>query len=414
MNAAAAPPTGQSPVTGAVNAVAKAATGAMNAIAQATTGAVNAAASLIAPAGNNKKNNGGTFNSLIPLGSSPPANNKRANNKPPNTASNFFGSPTPANNRLTNSGANAPLNNVLGLNQPANNRPSNSPVNEMLGINQPANAPPVGVSHAPPTFGNFSLGSISQLPWTYPLGIFAGLVILFLIAFSVFNKQIKQGYEYVTRAFQQSMGLNTQPPVTAPIIPIQGSVKEITIPPVAPQTVTPVQHAVSHQSIVEKILPSGGAAEVYNIAQNKFTFYDAEPLCKALGAELATYEQVKDAWSKGADWCNYGWVKGQMAIYPTQKDTYDKVQSGPVDQRGACGTTGINGGYFDNPDMLYGVNCYGKKPSQSSHDEAQLMDEGKIPKSPETLKVDQMMHDFKAQADSLYVKPFNDAKWSTK
>jgi hypothetical protein len=42
------------------------------------------------------------------------------------------------------------------------------------------------------------------------------------------------------------------------------------------------------------------------------------------------------------------------------------------------------------------------------------MDEGKIPKSPETLKVDQMVNDFKAQADSLYVKPFSDAKWSTK
>jgi len=378
MNAAAAPPTGQSPVAGAVNAVAQAATGAVNAVAQAASAAVNAVAPGANKPANNKKNNAFTFNSLIPLGSAaPPATNA---NKSNNTGFNLFGN----------------------ANKPANNKPAN---------NKPAD---VGVVNAPPTFGNFSVSKMAQSPWAVPLGIFVGLVLLFLISFSVFNKQIKQGYEYVTQYFQQSVGLNSQPPVVAPVIPIQGSVKEVTMPPVAPQTVTPVQHAATHQSIVEKILPSGGAAEVYNVAQNKFTYYDAEPLCKALGAELASYEQVKDAWSKGADWCNYGWVKGQMAIYPTQKDTYDKLQSGPADQKGACGTAGINGGYFDNPDMLYGVNCYGKKPSQSAHDEAKLMDEGKIPKSPETLKVDQMVNDFKAQADSLYVKPFSDAKWSTK
>ena len=64
--------------------------------------------------------------------------------------------------------------------------------------------------------------------------------------------------------------------------------------------------------------------------------------------------------------------------------------------------------------MLYGVNCYGKKPQQSAHDEERLMDEGKIPKSPATLRVDQMVNEFKTQADSLFVKPFNDNKWSTK
>jgi hypothetical protein len=406
MNASAAPPADQGPVAGAVNAVAQAATGAVNAVAQAASAAVNAVIPGANKPANNKKNNAFTFNSLIPLGNAtpPPANTNKANNTA-NTGFNLFGSATkPANNKpANNKPAEAPFNLFGSATKSANNKPAN---------NKPASA--VGVESAPPTFANFSVSKLAESPWALPLGIFVGLIILFLIAFSVFNKQIKQGYEYVTRSFQDSVGLNSQPAVTAPIIPAQGTIKEITVPPVAPQTITPNQHAISHQSIVEKILPSGGSAEVYNVAQNKFTFYDAEPLCKALGAELATYEQVKDAWSKGADWCNYGWVKGQMAIYPTQKDTYDKLQAGPADQKGACGTTGINGGYFDNPDMLYGVNCYGKKPAQSAHDEAQLMDEGKIPKSPETLKVDQMMNDFKAQADSLFVKPFSDAKWSTK
>jgi hypothetical protein len=251
-------------------------------------------------------------------------------------------------------------------------------------------------------------------PWALPIGIFVGLVVVFLIAFSVFDKQIKQGYQYVLASVQQTFGVSSQPPVLSQVIPVQGAVKEVTMPPSPPQAVTPAQQAASQQTLAEKILPSGGGNEVYNVAQNKFTYYDAEPLCKALGAELATYEQVKSAWTKGADWCNYGWVKGQMAIYPTQQGTYDKLQSGPENERMACGTTGINGGHFDNPDMLYGVNCYGKKPQQSAHDEERLMDEGKIPKSPATLKVDQMVNEFKTQADSLFVKPFNDNKWSTK
>ena len=390
MNAPAAspPPTNQSPVAQAVNAVANAASSAVTAVTNATTGAVNtvvnAANSMLGSpaAANNKKNAGTSFNSLIPLGnSSPPATNSNQGKNRGNAATNMSS---------MNSSANRPAN---------------------AGANRPAN---VGVNNAPPTtLGDFSVSKLAESPWAYPLGIFAGLVFLFLIAFSVFNKQIKQGYEYVTGSFQQSMGLNSQPSVVAPVIPIHGDVREVTVPPMPPQSITPSQHSAANQNIVEKVLPSNGPNEVYNISQNKFTYYDAEPLCKALGAELASYEQVKEALGKGADWCNYGWVKGQMAVYPTQKNTYDKLQSGPADERMACGTTGINGGFFDNPDMLYGVNCYGKKPSQSSHDEQQLMEQGKVPKSPAALKVDQMVNDFKGQADSLYVKPFSELKWSS-
>lgn len=97
-----------------------------------------------------------------------------------------------------------------------------------------------------------------------------------------------------------------------------------------------------HKTMVEKVLP--GHKEVFNISKNAYTYYDAEPLCKALGAELATYEQVKNAFEGGADWCNYGWTKGQMAVYPTQKETWEHIQEGPEDQRNACGRPGVNGG----------------------------------------------------------------------
>lgn len=162
----------------------------------------------------------------------------------------------------------------------------------------------------------------------------------------------------------------------------------------------------------EKILPgsaSTGASQVFNISSNKYTYYDAEPLCKALGAELATYDQVKDAWSKGADWCNYGWIKGQMAVYPTSDDSFNKLQKGPAEQHLACGRPGVNGGYFDNPELRYGVTCYGSKPSKENHDVMNGVTA--TPTSPDALEFDKKVAEYKLDADTIGIMPFNTNKW---
>jgi hypothetical protein len=161
-------------------------------------------------------------------------------------------------------------------------------------------------------------------------------------------------------------------------------------------------------SVMNKIMPG---SEVFNISSNKYTYNDAEPLCKALGAELATYDQVKDAWNKGADWCNYGWVKGQMAVYPTSEETYQKIQSGPEEGRQSCGRPGLNGGYFDNPEMRFGVTCVGNKPLQKKHDEAATSKGAPI--SPDALAFDKKVSQFKSEADHIAVLPFNNGKWSS-
>jgi len=106
----------------------------------------------------------------------------------------------------------------------------------------PANNNVVGVQGAPPTFGNFSAGPLVS-KWVYPLGIFFALVTLFLVVFSLFNTQIKQAYEYVTLAFQKSMGLNNNPPPPPPLPPSFPMPTPVTMPPVAPQTITPAQDA---------------------------------------------------------------------------------------------------------------------------------------------------------------------------
>jgi hypothetical protein len=163
------------------------------------------------------------------------------------------------------------------------------------------------------------------------------------------------------------------------------------------------------QAVVEKVLPNAGQ-QVFNVSSNKFTYYDAEPLCKALGAELATYDQVKEAWSKGADWCNYGWVKGQMAVYPTSQETYSKTQSGPEEGRGVCGKPGVNGGFFDNPELRYGVTCYGKKPSENLHNTAQNTQNA--PLSPDALEYEKKVNKFKQEASTIAILPNNSTSWN--
>jgi hypothetical protein len=242
--------------------------------------------------------------------------------------------------------------------------------------------------------------------WPVALLIFVALVGLFVFLLSVYRNQIRDGYEYVMVTVKQWMG---QP--TDPLQPMGGEQpgSDVLDKAVAPQDVTPTEKAVS-KPLVEKILPNVGAPEVFNISKNTFTYYDAEPLCRALGAELATYDQVKEAWERGADWCNYGWVKGQAAVYPTQKNTWERIQAGPEEQRNACGVPGLNGGYFDNPEMRFGVSCYGNKPNQSQHDEAK-MNQG-APLSPGALEVQKKVAKFRTEAASIGVMPFNGDKWS--
>jgi hypothetical protein len=215
----------------------------------------------------------------------------------------------------------------------------------------------------------------------------------------VFKDQLEAAWQNIVVSFRKAFGMDI------PEDELSSVIKPVDTP-------LDVSNDNASKSIVEKILPFGNN-EVFNVSSNDYTYYDAEPLCKALGAELATYDQLKSAWENGADWCNYGWTKGQVAIYPTQKSTWEKVQNGPEDQRDACGTPGVNGGYFDNPEMRFGVNCYGKKPDQSSNDERILMKNGSIPKTAHALKVDKMIDAYKAMADKLGVLPFNNDKWGS-
>jgi hypothetical protein len=146
--------------------------------------------------------------------------------------------------------------------------------------------------------------------------------------------------------------------------------------------------------------------QVFNVSRNVYRFTEAEPLCRAFGAELATYDQVKDAYKAGADWCNYGWVKGQLAVYPTQKETYEKLQHGPEHERMSCGLPGVNGGYFPNEDQRFGVNCYGPKPAETALDERLQQEENS------DIEFDRQVNHFKSERDTISVAPWSKGTWS--
>jgi preprotein translocase subunit SecG len=90
--------------------------------------------------------------------------------------------------------------------------------------------------------------------------------------------------------------------------------------------------------------------EVFNIPGNNYTYSQAQSICSAYDAKLATYDELEDAYVKGAEWCNYGWSEGQMALFPTQKKTYNTLQSIKGHEHD-CGRPGINGGYMANPNV---------------------------------------------------------------
>ena len=154
--------------------------------------------------------------------------------------------------------------------------------------------------------------------------------------------------------------------------------------------------------------------EVFNISNNLYTYDDAQAICNSYGARLANYDEIEKAYNKGAEWCNYGWSSNQMAFFPTQKSTWDKLQK-TKNHKNDCGRPGVNGGYMKNPYIRFGVNCYGKKPGASDEDLNRMNAKKNqvYPKTREDLILDAKVQFWKDNADKLLkINSFNENKWS--
>ena len=307
----------------------------------------------------NGKNLNGKNTSLLS------ANNTKRNM--PSEVSSFFN----PSNSVKNS---AKQNNVLNV---LPSLPTTASINKTLNSSLGDLYSPVKDSIGEAMENNSSMISI-------PVVIGLGILTVALIIITIFRDQVAYGLDVAWTKIKNAFESKPAAPVSEP-----------------------TQKPNIDHGAIQNIMPSKG---VFNIADNKYKYSDANALCKAYGAELATYDQVKDAWSKGADWCNYGWVKGQAALFPTQESTYNKLQTGPKDQKGACGVPGVNGGYFDNPDLRFGVNCYGNKPSKKDTSDRAQMKPHNL--TNDALEYDRKVRDYKTEIYEIPISPFNSTSWA--
>jgi hypothetical protein len=104
--------------------------------------------------------------------------------------------------------------------------------------------------------------------------------------------------------------------------------------------------------------------EVFNVKNNVYLYPQASRVCAKLGAQLATRDQMLQAYRDGASWCNLGWVKDLQAYHPTSRELSAVASKWPEQFKYACGKQGINGGHYP-PQLKLSVNCYGVKPPSS-------------------------------------------------
>jgi hypothetical protein len=150
-----------------------------------------------------------------------------------------------------------------------------------------------------------------------------------------------------------------------------------------------------------------GKEEVFHVADNMYTYDDAQAVCSSYGATLANYNQINDYYNNGGEFCGYGWSTDQMALFPTQESTWKKLQHG-TKEKNKCGRPGINGGVFD-ASYKFGVNCYGVKPTKGPNDITCM---GNIPKTPEEVALDEKIQFYKENAKSMHLDSFNHSQWS--
>ena len=151
--------------------------------------------------------------------------------------------------------------------------------------------------------------------------------------------------------------------------------------------------------------------QVFHIPGNNYTYDNAESLCKAYGSRLATYDEVEKSYDNGAELCSYGWSDKQLALFPTQKETWNKLQT-IEGHENDCGRAGINGGYIANQNVKFGANCFGYKPKITDTEMAMMKTEPLYPKTMEDIKEEKQVDYWRRKIPEILVSPFNKSVWS--
>jgi len=151
--------------------------------------------------------------------------------------------------------------------------------------------------------------------------------------------------------------------------------------------------------------------QVFHIPGNNYTYDNAESLCKAYGSRLATYDEVEKSYDNGAEWCSYGWSDKQLALFPTQKETWNKLQT-IEGHENDCGRTGINGGYIANQNVKFGANCYGYKPKITDTELDMMQTAPLYPRTLKDVEEEKRVDYWRRKIPDILVSPFNKNVWS--
>lgn len=150
--------------------------------------------------------------------------------------------------------------------------------------------------------------------------------------------------------------------------------------------------------------------EVFHIPGNVYTYDEGKAVCKAYGARLANYKEIEKSYENGGDWCSYGWSEDQSIYFPTQYAKWEKLQKIKGHEQD-CGRPGVNGGYMEDDNLKFGVNCFGYKPKMRKEEEA-LLNQNIYPKTKEELEFEKKVNDLKGKLPELMIAPFNNTKWN--
>ncbi len=151
--------------------------------------------------------------------------------------------------------------------------------------------------------------------------------------------------------------------------------------------------------------------QVFHVPGNTLVYNDAKALCDAYGARLATYSEVENSYNKGAEWCSYGWSDNQMALFPTQKKTWKKLQKIEGHEHD-CGRPGVNGGFIANPAVRFGANCYGYKPKITSAEKSAMETQPLYPQTKKDIAFERRVDHWRQKLPEVEVAPFNRTTWS--
>ena len=181
---------------------------------------------------------------------------------------------------------------------------------------------------------------------------------------------------------------------------------DLQISPCLDDTATPAEEAAAAKADYSERKRERDK-EVFHISDQVYTYEQARCKCNSYGAQLATYDQIINAYNEGANWCSYGWSEGQQAYYPTQPSAFYKRLATDPREWYACGDKpGVMGGYFP-PNVQFGANCFGIKPAGDLA----------VPKEtppPTTAQVCAVVGDYDSnhRLRSDEISPFNQNQWS--